>query len=96
MSGNFPKKRITLDDLAAMCMREFDYIRETMVTKEVFEARVGAIEAVMATKHDIARLEDRFDKFEGRFDRFEDRFDRLETVVLKDHTVRIQRVERAV
>lgn len=33
--------------------------------------------ADVATKADLARLEDRFDRLEDRFDRLEDRFDQL-------------------
>jgi hypothetical protein len=49
-----PKKKTTLDDLAAMMKRQFDFM----------EKRFDAIEEKMATKEDIARFEWRFEKIE--------------------------------
>lgn len=69
------KKRITLDDLAAMLKRQFDSI----------DARFDNMDEKMetvATKDDIRRLELRFEK--------------IEDIVLNDHRLRIQALEKEI
>jgi len=52
-----------------------DFVQERFA--EV-NTRLERIEATMATKEDLSKLEVRFDKLEVRFDKLEVRFDKLE------------------
>ena len=85
------KKQITLDDLAAMCMREFTSIREIMATKDDIgrlEGRIGAVE------YRLDNIDGRLDNIEVKVIKIEERLERIETVVLKDYTLRIRRLEQ--
>jgi selenocysteine-specific translation elongation factor len=78
------KKKITLDDLAAMCMREFMYMRETMASKQdVIDIRLE-----MATKQDIAEIRSDIAKMATKEDMAD--IKRLQI----DHMFRIQRLEQ--
>ena len=75
-----PKRKITLDELAAMLKRQFDSIDER------FNSLEGKM-ATMATKDDIKYLS-------SRIDRIDQRLEKIEDIVLNDHRLRIVALEK--
>jgi hypothetical protein len=81
------KKKITLDDLAALCMREFTFIHEKIAK---VDDRVNAM--AMATKQDIAEIRSDMANMSARMATKEDMADIKRLQI--DHMFRIQRLEQ--
>jgi hypothetical protein len=81
------KKKITLDDLAALCMREFTFIHEKIAK---VDDRVNAM--ATATKQDIAEIRSDMANMSARMATKEDMADIKRLQI--DHMFRIQRREQ--